>query len=223
MQGETIIDENGVTIKNKPKCTEEAAILSVLPINLSSDDFEINIAPDILQIYQSKVKTITPKFVPGKKDSFHEKDEQRTEAISSVVRVPVELQHPFDLTKFEDGLKRLEKPDPMIQCITEDPGEYIVAGTEDLHLEICLNDLEENRACIPLKKTDPVVVVPVSMPKEIKTSTHKKRRPKIIENKDYYFIHKLKEKIENSVANCDHRIFFQSITKRRRAIENLPY
>ncbi|GFT49773.1 transposable element Tcb1 transposase [Trichonephila clavipes] len=33
----------------------------------------------------------------------------------------LELQHPSDLPKLEDGLKRLEKPDPMIQCITEEP------------------------------------------------------------------------------------------------------
>ncbi|GFR10793.1 CCHC-type domain-containing protein [Trichonephila clavata] len=50
MQGETIINENGVTIKNKPKCTEEVATLSVLPINLSPDDFENHIAADISQI-----------------------------------------------------------------------------------------------------------------------------------------------------------------------------
>ncbi|GFX40318.1 hypothetical protein TNCV_4319511 [Trichonephila clavipes] len=47
IQGETIINENGVIIRNKPKCTEEVATLSVLPINLSPDDIEINIASDI--------------------------------------------------------------------------------------------------------------------------------------------------------------------------------
>ncbi|GFY68822.1 hypothetical protein TNIN_403981 [Trichonephila inaurata madagascariensis] len=95
MQGEIVINENGDIIKNKPKCTEED--LSVLSINLSSDDFEINIAPDIPQIYESKVKTITSNFVPRKKDSLHEKDERRTVTISPVVRVTVELQHPSDL------------------------------------------------------------------------------------------------------------------------------
>jgi elongation factor 2 len=32
-----------------------------------------------------------------------------------------------------------------------------VAGAGELHLEICLKDLEEDHACIPLKKSDPVV------------------------------------------------------------------
>jgi len=32
-----------------------------------------------------------------------------------------------------------------------------VAGAGELHLEICLKDLEEDHACIPLKISDPVV------------------------------------------------------------------
>ena len=39
----------------------------------------------------------------------------------------------------------------------EESGEHIIAGAGELHLEICLKDLEEDHACIPLKKSDPVV------------------------------------------------------------------
>ncbi|GFU55472.1 hypothetical protein TNCV_2812881 [Trichonephila clavipes] len=80
-QGETINNENGVTIKNKLKCTEEVVTLSVLPINLSHN-FEINITPNVSQIYQSKVKTITRNFVPIKKDGLLVKDDQGTVTIS---------------------------------------------------------------------------------------------------------------------------------------------
>ncbi|KAL1774620.1 eukaryotic elongation factor 2 [Sigmodon hispidus] len=45
----------------------------------------------------------------------------------------------------------------MAQCIIEESREYIIAGAGELHLEICLKDLEENHACIPIKKSDPVV------------------------------------------------------------------
>lgn len=45
----------------------------------------------------------------------------------------------------------------MVQCIFEESGEHIIAGAGELHLEICLKDLEEDHACIPLKKSDPVV------------------------------------------------------------------
>ncbi|VDK47489.1 unnamed protein product [Gongylonema pulchrum] len=45
----------------------------------------------------------------------------------------------------------------MVQCIFEESGEHIIAGAGELHLEICLKDLEEDHACIPIKKSDPVV------------------------------------------------------------------
>ncbi|XP_015931017.1 eukaryotic translation elongation factor 2 isoform X1 [Parasteatoda tepidariorum] len=78
-------------------------------------------------------------------------------SVSPVVRVAVEPLHPSDLPKLVEGLKRLAKSDPMVQCHIEESGEHIVAGAGELHLEICLKDLEEDHACIPLKKTDPVV------------------------------------------------------------------
>lgn len=39
----------------------------------------------------------------------------------------------------------------------EESGEHIVAGAGELHLEICIKDLIEDHACIPLKTSDPVV------------------------------------------------------------------
>ncbi|XP_065912624.1 elongation factor 2b-like [Dysidea avara] len=78
-------------------------------------------------------------------------------SVSPVVRVAVEAKNPSDLPKLVEGLKRLAKSDPMVQCHIEESGEHIVAGAGELHLEICLKDLEEDHACIPLKKSDPVV------------------------------------------------------------------
>lgn len=78
-------------------------------------------------------------------------------SVSPVVRVAVEAKNPGDLPKLVEGLKRLAKSDPMVQCSIEESGEHIVAGAGELHLEICLKDLEEDHACIPLKKSDPVV------------------------------------------------------------------
>jgi hypothetical protein len=40
------------------------------------------------------------------------------------------------------GLKRLAKSDPMVQCSIEETGEHIIAGAGELHLEICLKDLQ---------------------------------------------------------------------------------
>lgn len=78
-------------------------------------------------------------------------------SVSPVVRVAVEPMNPADLPKLVEGLKRLAKSDPMVQCYFEESGEHIVAGAGELHLEICLKDLEEDHACIPIKKSDPVV------------------------------------------------------------------
>jgi len=78
-------------------------------------------------------------------------------SVSPVVRVAVEPKNPADLPKLVEGLKRLAKSDPMVQCIIEESGEHIIAGAGELHLEICLKDLEEDHAGIPLKKSDPVV------------------------------------------------------------------
>jgi len=78
-------------------------------------------------------------------------------SVSPVVRVAVEPKNPQDLPKLVEGLKRLAKSDPMVLCQTEESGEHIIAGAGELHLEICLKDLEEDHAGIPLKKSDPVV------------------------------------------------------------------
>merc|ERR1711972_404633 len=78
-------------------------------------------------------------------------------SVSPVVRVAVEAKNPGDLPKLVEGLKRLAKSDPMVQCINEESGEHIIAGAGELHLEICLKDLEEDHAGIPIVKSDPVV------------------------------------------------------------------
>merc|ERR1712091_461511 len=78
-------------------------------------------------------------------------------SVSPVVRVAVEPKNPADLPKLVEGLKRLSKSDPMVQILIEESGEHIVAGAGELHLEICLKDLEEDHAQIPLIKSDPVV------------------------------------------------------------------
>jgi len=78
-------------------------------------------------------------------------------SVSPVVRVAVECKNPADLPKLVEGLKRLAKSDPMVQCNIEESGQHIIAGAGELHLEICLKDLEEDHACVPIKVSDPVV------------------------------------------------------------------
>ncbi|CAO3576313.1 unnamed protein product [Absidia cylindrospora] len=78
-------------------------------------------------------------------------------SVSPVVEVAVDVKNANDLPKLVEGLKRLAKSDPCVLTYTSDSGEHIVAGAGELHLEICLKDLEEDHAQVELKKGDPVV------------------------------------------------------------------
>jgi elongation factor 2 len=79
-------------------------------------------------------------------------------SVSPVVRVAVEPKNPADLPKLVEGLKRLSKSDPLVQCSIEESGEHIVAGAGELHIEICLKDLQEEYCGgAELKISDPVV------------------------------------------------------------------
>jgi elongation factor 2 len=78
-------------------------------------------------------------------------------SVSPVVQVAVEVKNANDLPKLVEGLKRLSKSDPCVLAFISDSGEHIVAGAGELHLEICLKDLEEDHAGVPLRISPPVV------------------------------------------------------------------
>lgn len=78
-------------------------------------------------------------------------------SVSPVVRVSVVPKNQADLTKLVDGLKKLNSSDPLVVITHESSGEHIIAGCGELHVEICLKDLEEMYAKCPLVKKDPVV------------------------------------------------------------------
>ncbi|KAI0778312.1 P-loop containing nucleoside triphosphate hydrolase protein [Trametes elegans] len=78
-------------------------------------------------------------------------------SVSPVVQVAVEVKNASDLPKLVEGLKRLSKSDPCVQAWINETGEHIVAGAGELHLEICLKDLQEDHAGVPLKVSTPVV------------------------------------------------------------------
>lgn len=78
-------------------------------------------------------------------------------SVSPVVQVAVEVKHANDLPKLVEGLKRLSKSDPLCLTFIAESGEHIVAGAGELHLEVCLKDLQEDHAQVPLKFSDPVV------------------------------------------------------------------
>merc|ERR1711920_1108617 len=79
-------------------------------------------------------------------------------SVSPVVRVAVEPKSAGDLPKLVQGLNRLAKSDPMVQIIHMGSGEHVVAGAGELHLEICLKDLQEDfMNNTPVRISPPVV------------------------------------------------------------------
>jgi len=79
-------------------------------------------------------------------------------SVSPVVQQSVRPKNPADLPKLVEGLKRLSKSDPIVKCFSSESGEHVVAGAGELHLEICLKDLEEDfMKGTPIVKGDPVV------------------------------------------------------------------
>ncbi|KAA0161236.1 hypothetical protein FNF28_05115 [Cafeteria roenbergensis] len=70
--------------------------------------------------------------------------------------------------KLVEGLRRLAKSDPMVVIETdEESGENIIAGAGELHLEICLKDLQEDfMKGAPIGNT-----MPIELQEEIEAGT----------------------------------------------------
>lgn len=78
-------------------------------------------------------------------------------SVSPVVRVAVNVKNASDLPKLVEGMKKLAKSDPLVLCTTEESGQHVIAGCGELHIEICLKDLEDDFANCPIIKSDPLV------------------------------------------------------------------
>ena len=62
------------------------------------------------------------------------------------------------MPKLIEGLRSLSKADSLVQCYTvEETGEHILAGCGELHLGVCIRELEREHAQIPIETSDPVV------------------------------------------------------------------
>jgi elongation factor 2 len=78
-------------------------------------------------------------------------------SVTPVLQVAVEVTKPNNLPWLVNGLRRLSKSDPCVLTFMSDSGEHIVAGAGELHLAMCLKDLEEDHAGVPLRVSPPFV------------------------------------------------------------------
>ena len=121
----------------------------------SIEDIPCGNVVGLVGVDQFIVKTAT--ITDEEEDGCHALKDMKY-SVSPVVRVAVEATDAADLPKLVEGLKRLAKSDPLVQCSIEESGEHIIAGAGELHLEICLKDLQEDfMNGAKLKISEPVV------------------------------------------------------------------
>ena len=77
-------------------------------------------------------------------------------SVSPVVRVAVDVKDPTDHARLVDGLKKLVQADSLVQVLNEN-GQHVIAAAGELHLEICIADLEKTHARCALKVATPIV------------------------------------------------------------------
>ena len=95
-------------------------------------------------------------------------------SVSPVVRVAIKPKNQAELPKLIQGMNRLSKSDPLVLCINnEETGENIIAGSGELHVEICINDLINEYAQIEIIKSDPIVSYRETVTKESVTAMSK--------------------------------------------------
>jgi len=68
-------------------------------------------------------------------------------SVSPVVKVAVKAKDGKDLPKLVEGLKKLSKSDPLAVCTSEESGEHAVAGSGDLHVDLCVKELKKYAQC----------------------------------------------------------------------------
>mmetsp|Transcript_22523 Transcript_22523/g.19501 ORF Transcript_22523/g.19501 Transcript_22523/m.19501 type:complete len:784 (-) Transcript_22523:266-2617(-) len=78
-------------------------------------------------------------------------------SVSPVVRIAVEPKNPAEIGKLVEGLSKLANSDSIVEVIHEETGQHVIGCAGELHAEICLHDLENDYAKIPLIRSDPVV------------------------------------------------------------------
>jgi len=120
-------------------------------------------------------------------------------SVSPVVQRSVAVKNAQDLPKLVEGLKRLSKSDPCVLVTTNESGEHVVAGAGELHLEICLKDLEDDHAGIPLKISDPVVAYRETVTEKSKMQALSKSPNK--HNRIYMIAEPLTEEISLDIEN----------------------
>ncbi|CAF0733227.1 unnamed protein product [Didymodactylos carnosus] len=126
-------------------------------------------------------------------------------SVSPVVRAAVDAKEPSDHARVVDGLKKLAQSDSLVQILNEN-GQHIIAAAGELHLEICIQDLEREYAKCQLKTSTPVVTYRETVTQESSHTAFTKTTNK--HNKFFMRAQPLPdglaEAIENGLVTANH-------------------
>lgn len=96
---------------------------------------------------------------------------------------------------------RLSKSDPLVVCTNDtETGENIIAGSGELHVQVCLKDLCEEFAQIEIIKSDPIVAYRETVRQKSRTVMAKSNNN---HNRLYCYAEPLSEELTKAVENGD--------------------
>ncbi|XP_057380327.1 elongation factor-like GTPase 1 [Daphnia carinata] len=80
-----------------------------------------------------------------------------SQMVMPIVRVAVEPARPCEMPELIKGLKLLNQADPCVQVVLQESGEHVLVTAGEVHLQRCLQDLEECYAKIQINASQPIV------------------------------------------------------------------
>lgn len=122
-------------------------------------------------------------------------------SVSPVVRYSIAPKNTSDLPKLKDGLMKLSQIDSLCQVHFMPNGEIVVAGAGEMHVEICLNDLENDHAKVPIIRGEPQVSYFESISKKMDKVMMSKSANK--HNKIYMTIEPLSQEVLDAIKDGD--------------------
>ncbi|KAI5172070.1 elongation factor 2 [Nematocida sp. LUAm3] len=122
-------------------------------------------------------------------------------SVSPVVRYSILPKNTADLPKLKEGLTKLSQVDTLCQVQYMKTGEIVVAGAGEMHVEICLNDLENDHAKVPIIRGEPQVSYFESISQPMQNAVMSKSANK--HNKIYMIVEPLAEEVVKAIQEGD--------------------
>lgn len=183
------------TNANKTLCHNKAVLRTVVMMGRSNKDIPSCPAGNIVGIVgidDCLKKTGTITNVEG---AYNIKSMKFS--VSPVVKVAVNAKRAEDLGKLQEGLNKLGQSDPLCLIERNDKGQSTIACAGALHLEICLKDLEELYAKVPIVYDEPLVTYFEGVSEAVTTPKMTKSANK--HNRLYMTVEPMEESLTNAL------------------------